>query len=157
MSIALLKKSLIELDCDRTLLAKIHPFDLHENKNVLVFSSIFEELKNYKNLGSIKEYVKNIPYNVLQLEFGDDKDFIVVANKLEVNPEEIKCIDHLDKLGCEVIINQLLYSEDYVWGILSFQYKNCPYYVKGTNIENNWKTTIIQYKNKIQKMVSCYE
>lgn len=153
----LLKKSLIELNCDRALVAKIHPFDLKDNINSLVFSSIFEELKNTE-VPSVKEYVRNIPYKVLQLEFGGDKDHIVVGNKLDKHLITYdKCLSHLNKLNCEVIVNQLLYNEDYIWGILSFQYNLCPAYIKNKDIDYKYKELIKQYKEKIQLAASLYE
>ena len=157
MLASLLKKSLIELNCDRAIVAKIHPFDLKDNIDTLVFSSIFEELKN-PEVPSVKEYVRNIPYKVLQLEFGGDKDYIVVGNKLDNNlitPE--KCLSHLNKLSCEVIVNQLLYNKNYIWGILSFQYNLCPAYIKNKDIEYKYKELIKQYKEKIQLAASLYE
>lgn len=131
--------------CDRVLIAKIHPLILNDVNN-LVFSTIFE--KNKPPSAPIANYVKNISVNVLDLEFEQELDRIVIANKdVSIYPE--KCIAHLDKLKMNTIVNQLLYTNSYLWGIFSIQYSKNPYWLNSKIDTEIFKYLAKQNKNKI--------
>lgn len=143
-----LKQSLVELQCDRAILAKVHSSNPNVINGTSLFSIIFEE--HTKKCKSVKGYVNNIPCSVLDLEFGGDKDFISVANSLDASlASKEKCLAHLQKLGCEVIINQLLYTDSYLWGVLSFQYVKCPLFIQNNLMEIKQVKIVKKYKDLI--------
>lgn len=140
----LLKESIEILQCDRAVVAKLHS-NSSNDLNYTSFSIMFEELS--EGTLSIYNHVKNIPSSVLSKEFGKNNDIIVIGNKKDIT--QIKCLAHLDKLNVEVIINQLLYNNIDIWGVLSFQYKECPSYLLNQQLEDYYLNLIKSYKFKL--------
>jgi hypothetical protein len=148
----LLQKALLDLKCDRAIIAKIHPLDL-SNLDELVFTTIFEECG--PGIFSVSNYVKNISANILNLEFKGDKNLVVIANRNSVF--NTKCIDHLDKLGMDIIINQLLYTNNYTWGILSFQYLKPPSFLENNILTLSYLKIIQNYKFTLNNVFLTHE
>jgi len=146
----LLNKALIQLHCSRIVLAKIH--DISPTSPLSVFSVIFEEIQN-DSIQSIKQTVINIPSSVLLLEFGNNKDKVVVANISTIKKNNLKCLAHLKTIHSEVIVNFLLYTHNYIWGILSFQYQTIPPYIHGLSIDQSYYTLMQYYRNNIHSSI----
>ena len=134
-----LRQSIIDLDCDRAIIAKLHSnpllinsldCDCECNTDTQLFSIVFEEKK--LSTSSIYKIVKDIPFSKLHLEFFEGKESLIIGNIHNVKQEA--CTNHLKHIGVEVIINQLLYNETHIWGILSFQYQIAPVYLTKDNI-----------------------
>jgi len=135
-----------ELKCDRAVIAKIH--GVKDSKGALSLDSAFSIIfEHCEDIFSIKPIVQNVPTSVIATEFGDDLDSIVVGDSNLEN--KLKCTSHLKRIGIQVIVNQLLIQENYVWGILSFQFKTCPSFIKEGVLDPNFYTLLKNYKQCI--------
>lgn len=135
------------LDADRVILAKV---DLEGNDKT--FSIVFECLKS--GIFSSASIVKDIPYRIIDLEFGTELDRVVVGNSSYHDPI---CCNHLRQLDCKVIINQLLHFNDIVWGIFSLHFMECPPFITDDYIELNTLNYIKKCKEDIIKDFINYE
>lgn len=144
MTKGLLFSYLNTLKCDRALIAGFHKEEIKEDS--IVFSILIEELS--KGTKSAYPIVNNIPFSIIEMEFQDKRNQVVVAVNHPDKPE--LCLKHLNNIGCKCIINQLLYLNDYLWGILSFQYKEIPSYVDNNKLNPQYYSLIKQYKKEIE-------
>jgi hypothetical protein len=155
----LLEKALKELNCDRILIARLHPnmntefnyegtpvcpicHKIHLVDPDLSFSVIFEEKKEH--VFSVVDYIKNIPVSILEKEFKGDTEKIVMSCAQLV--ENLKCVRHLQKLDMEIIFNQLLSSNNHIWGVLSFQYTQVPNWINNEEESILFMRKIKEYK-----------
>ena len=138
----LLKSCLIDLNCNRALVAKIqNSINLKKDKQ---FSVLVEYLKD---ADSIKSIVKNIPYSVLELEFKEGKDKIIIASQSYDIPDA--CKNHLQNINAHTIVNQLLYIDDFIWGVLSFQFNSIPPFISNPETLDIYNKIFRYYKKSL--------
>ena len=141
-----LKTICTELKCDRAILAKIHGLK-NESGHLALDSAFSIMFEHCEDIFSIKPIVQNVPTSVIATEFGNNLDAIVVGDS--TSNKNKKCTAHLKNIGVEVIINQLLIQESYIWGVLSFQFKTCPSFIKNGVIDPYFVHLLKNYKQGI--------
>lgn len=146
----LLHTYLKELNADRSLVALFHQSDFESND--VVFTVMIEELS--KGTKSIYPIVKNIPKNIIDLEFNSGLDSIVVVNYELGLPS--KCTNHLKNIEAKTMINLLLKLNGYYWGILSFQWVNSYLNIKEKELPKALSDQLNQYRNCIHNLLENY-
>ncbi len=140
-----------QLNADRAIVALFHQTNL--DCDDILFTVMLEELS--EGTKSIYPIVKNIPKNIIDLEFKNDLDSIVLGIYNENLPS--KCTDHLRQIEANVIINMLLKFNNYYWGILSFQFKEIPFYLKDKQeITESLKSQLLLYKESIYEIINTH-
>lgn len=144
-----LKNYRVDLNADRVVIALLHQKSLGSLETV--FTVLLEELS--PNTKSIYPIVKNIPPNVINLEFKNDLDSMVVAVKRDFLPTP--CTHHLEAIECKTLINTLLKFENFYWGILSFQFKEIPPFINNDDIIiDSMHTKLIEYRDYVALLVN---
>ena len=117
----ILLKDLCEyFDADRIVLADIHSYSY---KDYDAYDKYFSVKYEYlKDTFSIKDIVKNIPLDVLRLEYPYYKNNIIVCDINKQSTDFKGCVDHLTNINADVIINCFVYFNKSIIGILSVQY-----------------------------------
>lgn len=147
----LLKEYLQKLKADRALIALFHQGGIGSSD--VVFTVMLEELSF--NTPSVYPIVKNIPRNIIDIEFKDNLDSIVLGIYKEDLPS--KCTEHLKRINVKTIINMLLKFDNYYWGILSFQFKEIPQILMSKEvIQEDLKKQLLFYKKSIHEIVDDY-
>lgn len=148
---SVLNKFRVELNADRALIALFH--QLNFDSNDMVFTVMLEDLS--KGTNTIYPTVKNIPRNIIDLEFKNDLDSIVVGVYSPLLP--YSCVKHLEAINSKAIINLLLKLNNYYWGILSFQFKEIPIFINlNGSISSDLNNQLLNYKEIIYTIVSDY-